>query len=554
MNEREFENEERQDRRSAEVAAEPPTGPIADTQHQDSKAKDTRRPKRQVSEAKRNANRRNGAKSTGPKTKLGKARASRNASKHLIYARTSLLPKEDRERFLAIREQVFQDHRPESMIEVECCENIARSIWNQERLRSEIAVLERKAIIYAALQFNAVSDADRINVTADAAKEIWRDIAFLERNGYRGRDPGTLEHIAKLERISSIVDQLPLGVELDSILSASPFALQRERLSELEEKEFRKLHSLERDFWRARGERRTISGDLPGSEPSRGDKARPVAAAFLPPPDRGETTDARKQDWTQSLREMRAKFADDEAKLAKAAEVDSSRSLALEANKPPTEDGPAAPIDLAPERKDRGAEPISARATSPANSPAEKPAKKAKGKAHRANPRSAQAGPPKRPSERDACSSGDEKLQPASETATLPSLPPNLVKPRIRDIGNLLINQVQPNDIWLIFGHGSSANEDPVWHWVACNASGDRRFDATFERASVEDLIAELERAFRSFGKPRVLYIDISCADAKGPESLIEWANERDVCAEAWRQGEWSRAIAERLYQRVRQM
>jgi len=61
-------------------------------------------PTKPTSVAKREANRRNSLRSTGPKTPGGKARAAKNATRHGLLSREVLLPDESREDFCGFRE------------------------------------------------------------------------------------------------------------------------------------------------------------------------------------------------------------------------------------------------------------------------------------------------------------------------------------------------------------------------------------------------------------------------------------------------------------------
>ena len=55
-----------------------------------------------TSEKKIEANRRNALKSTGPRTKKGKALASRNALTHALYAGRQVLPGESEKEYRAL--------------------------------------------------------------------------------------------------------------------------------------------------------------------------------------------------------------------------------------------------------------------------------------------------------------------------------------------------------------------------------------------------------------------------------------------------------------------
>ena len=63
------------------------------------------------------ANRRNAAKSTGPRTPEGKARSSRNATRHGISLRMVLLSTEDQKEFENLYADLRAEHQPEGATE-----------------------------------------------------------------------------------------------------------------------------------------------------------------------------------------------------------------------------------------------------------------------------------------------------------------------------------------------------------------------------------------------------------------------------------------------------
>ena len=95
------------------------------------------------SEAQRLAARRNGARSRGPVTAEGKARAARNALRHgLCAAETLLLPGEDPNAFQALLAALRAEHRPRDVSEDLLVERLAVTFWKLarcDRLEAELA-------------------------------------------------------------------------------------------------------------------------------------------------------------------------------------------------------------------------------------------------------------------------------------------------------------------------------------------------------------------------------------------------------------------------------
>jgi hypothetical protein len=87
-----------------------------------------------VSNARAEASRKNGAKSRGPKTSEGKARASRNALKHGLRAgKHVLLPDEDSAEFEALEVALFEELAPEGALQGLLAGRIARAAWRLAR-------------------------------------------------------------------------------------------------------------------------------------------------------------------------------------------------------------------------------------------------------------------------------------------------------------------------------------------------------------------------------------------------------------------------------------
>ena len=80
------------------------------------------------------ASRRNGAKSKGPSTAEGKARASMNALKHGLRASAVvLLGDEDEAAFAALEQGLWADLRPEGPLESLLTKRLAVSAWRMDR-------------------------------------------------------------------------------------------------------------------------------------------------------------------------------------------------------------------------------------------------------------------------------------------------------------------------------------------------------------------------------------------------------------------------------------
>jgi hypothetical protein len=82
------------------------------------------------------ANRANAKRSTGPKTKNGKARSKRNAVKHGLAAKQAILIEgEDPEDFEALSEDLIAKHRPSSAFAHELVMQIAVTTWRWRRVQ-----------------------------------------------------------------------------------------------------------------------------------------------------------------------------------------------------------------------------------------------------------------------------------------------------------------------------------------------------------------------------------------------------------------------------------
>lgn len=101
------------------------------------------------------ANRANAAKSAGPTSPSGKARASLNALRHGVRAQQVLLPGESEDELCAVREALHQDLLPKGPLQDELFEIIVDGFWRLRRCRRAEAgvfwseIMLRRALLSA---------------------------------------------------------------------------------------------------------------------------------------------------------------------------------------------------------------------------------------------------------------------------------------------------------------------------------------------------------------------------------------------------------------------
>ena len=91
------------------------------------------KPSQGVSPRKREANRQNARKSTGPKTAAGKRNSRFNAVTHGLTARSVLLPGEDPVELAARQQQLIDAFQPSHEVELAIVERMAADIWRSDR-------------------------------------------------------------------------------------------------------------------------------------------------------------------------------------------------------------------------------------------------------------------------------------------------------------------------------------------------------------------------------------------------------------------------------------
>jgi hypothetical protein len=91
------------------------------------------------------ANRRNAAKSTGPRTADGKAASRSNAMKHGVLSSVVVAENEDRDAFDTLCQGLFSEFQPQTMVEIALVEKLAVLFWRGRRLvETERRIIDAK--------------------------------------------------------------------------------------------------------------------------------------------------------------------------------------------------------------------------------------------------------------------------------------------------------------------------------------------------------------------------------------------------------------------------
>jgi hypothetical protein len=150
------------------------------------------------------ANRKNGARSTGPKTPAGKEASSRNSRKTGLLSCELILPGESREEFDALFDQLILEHKPVGVLEISLLERVAVSMWRQRRfVRAESARL--------AAQQSDVGPLKRLQLEAVAGKDK-SDALII--NALNGRDLLSEAEVAIMSEIAFKIKMLPKEYEM----------------------------------------------------------------------------------------------------------------------------------------------------------------------------------------------------------------------------------------------------------------------------------------------------------------------------------------------------
>lgn len=80
------------------------------------------------------ANQKNAELSTGPKTGAGKAKVAQNTIAHGILCKQLVLDDESQEEFEVVKQEFYEQFKPESFLEILFCERALSAIWRLSRI------------------------------------------------------------------------------------------------------------------------------------------------------------------------------------------------------------------------------------------------------------------------------------------------------------------------------------------------------------------------------------------------------------------------------------
>ncbi len=142
-----------------------------------------------VSNARAEASRQNGARSRGPKTEEGKARAAQNALKHGLRAQKHLvLPEEDAGEFVALEAALLAELAPVGALQAVLARRVAVAAWRLARAdRIEAELFEERRIADGGLGLALIRDGNGtrsfetlLRYRGAAMAEFWRALKTLK--------------------------------------------------------------------------------------------------------------------------------------------------------------------------------------------------------------------------------------------------------------------------------------------------------------------------------------------------------------------------------------
>ena len=145
---------------------------------------------------KKTANRNNAKKSTGPRTVEGKARSSRNATKHGLASQRLIVRDDERDEFFEFQKELRHRNQPIGATEEEIFRQLVRSAWNLRRIER----LEDE-------EFNGSDDPLRDPELEEKMDRYIKYQAHWERSLYRA-----IKELRKLQTDRILKVRLPVQV------------------------------------------------------------------------------------------------------------------------------------------------------------------------------------------------------------------------------------------------------------------------------------------------------------------------------------------------------
>lgn len=141
----------------------------------------------QVATAKQtDANRKNSALSTGPKTRSGKAIVSKNALRHGILSREAVLKGEDEASLISFSDRMRSELQPSGEVENLLVDRIIASAWRLRRLvKVEVGIFRREMEVKFGERGDVGLAFIRDGNGADAFSKLSRYESGIERSMYR---------------------------------------------------------------------------------------------------------------------------------------------------------------------------------------------------------------------------------------------------------------------------------------------------------------------------------------------------------------------------------
>jgi hypothetical protein len=107
-------------------------------------------PKKMATEKQIAANRANASKSSGPKSAIGKAKVSRNSTRHHLLAKSFLLKSECSARFKAFVESFYAEYNPITPTETALVDTMATARWRLIRMSNlEASIIDHEYVLDA---------------------------------------------------------------------------------------------------------------------------------------------------------------------------------------------------------------------------------------------------------------------------------------------------------------------------------------------------------------------------------------------------------------------